>query len=156
MFGLGMGRLGLGLVWAWYRLTWLGLDRSFISFVFLHRIRHVCWSSTQAHMSLTQAADINTRPLYPRGELVVGAEEEARLSKACVERMTTADLHSFADHLRMDNSCTIRAMEGTKLTTEAWLTTEALSHQSSLVLHFLSAQLDKSRCVPLCTAVHHL
>ena len=32
--------------------------------------------------------------------LVVGAEEEARLSKACTERMRCADLHEFADHLR--------------------------------------------------------
>jgi hypothetical protein len=56
---------------------------------------------------------------FLRGELVVGAEEEARLSKACTERMKAADLHEFADKLRVDHSCVIRAMEGKPVTTEA-------------------------------------
>ena len=56
---------------------------------------------------------------FLRGELVVGAEEEARLSKACTGRMKTADLHEFADKLRIDHSCVIRAMEGRAFTTVA-------------------------------------
>jgi predicted Zn-dependent peptidase len=55
---------------------------------------------------------------FLRGELVVGAEEEARLTVACVEKMTTHDLKQFADRLRLDNSCVIRAMEGRPTVTE--------------------------------------
>jgi predicted Zn-dependent peptidase len=55
---------------------------------------------------------------FLRGELVVGAEEEARLSKSCTERMTCADLHEYADKLRINRSCVIRAMEGRAATRE--------------------------------------
>lgn len=56
---------------------------------------------------------------FLRGELVVGAEEEARLSKACIDMMKTADLHEFADKLRIDHSCVIRVMEGRATTAES-------------------------------------
>ena len=49
---------------------------------------------------------------FLRGELVVGAEEEARMTIACVERMTVEDLRAFAQRCRLDASCVIRAMEG--------------------------------------------
>lgn len=55
---------------------------------------------------------------FLRGELVVGAEEEARLTLACVEKMQVSDLQEFANKLRLDNSCVIRAMEGRATVTE--------------------------------------
>ena len=56
---------------------------------------------------------------FLRGELVVGAEEEARMTIACVERMTVGDLHAFAQRCRLDASCVIRAMEGRSTVAEA-------------------------------------
>ncbi len=56
---------------------------------------------------------------FLRGELVVGAEEEARMTIACVERMTVGDLRAFAQRCRLDASCVIRAMEGRATVTEA-------------------------------------
>ena len=44
---------------------------------------------------------------FLRGELVVGAEEEARMTIACVERMTVGDLHAFAQRCRLDASCAV-------------------------------------------------
>ena len=55
---------------------------------------------------------------FLRGEFVVGAEEEARITRACVERVKTSDLKEFAKRLNVNNSCVIRAMEGRALTTE--------------------------------------
>lgn len=55
---------------------------------------------------------------FLRGEFVVGAEEEARITRACVERVKTSDLKEFAKRLNFNNSCVIRAMEGRALTTE--------------------------------------
>ena len=54
-----------------------------------------------------------------RGEFVVGAEDEARLTKACVDKVTLEDVNAFADRLRIDRSCVIRAMEGRATITEA-------------------------------------
>jgi predicted Zn-dependent peptidase len=56
---------------------------------------------------------------FLRGELVVGAEEEARMTIACVERMTVEDLRVFAQRCRLDASCVIRAMEGRATVKEA-------------------------------------
>ena len=56
---------------------------------------------------------------FLRGEMVVGSEEEARLSKACIDKMSTKDLREYAQKLRVDRSCVIRAMEGRATTTEA-------------------------------------
>ena len=56
---------------------------------------------------------------FLRGEFVVGAEDEARLTKACVDKVTLEDVNAFADRLRIDRSCVIRAMEGRATITEA-------------------------------------
>ena len=56
---------------------------------------------------------------FLRGEMVVGSEEEARLSKACIDKMSTKDLREYAQKLCVDRSCVIRAMEGRATTTEA-------------------------------------
>jgi len=56
---------------------------------------------------------------FLRGELVVGAEEEARLTVACVNKMTVSDLKAFAERCRVDASCVIRTMEGRATVTEA-------------------------------------
>ena len=44
---------------------------------------------------------------FLRGEFV-GAEDEARLTKACVDKVTLEDVNAFADRLRIDRSCVIR------------------------------------------------
>lgn len=54
---------------------------------------------------------------FLRGELVVGAEEEARLSKACTEKMRTTHADAFGKKFSVDASCTIRVMEGRRSTT---------------------------------------
>ena len=44
---------------------------------------------------------------FLRGEMVVGSEEEARLSKACIDKMSTKDLREYAQKLCVDRSCVI-------------------------------------------------
>ena len=56
---------------------------------------------------------------YLRGDMVIGAEEEASLAQACVERVTREDVHEYAKKLNVQNSCVIRVQEGHKRTSES-------------------------------------
>jgi predicted Zn-dependent peptidase len=56
---------------------------------------------------------------FLRGDLVIGAEDEAVLAKACIERVSQEDVLAFATQLSVRNSCVIRVQEGRKYTSEA-------------------------------------
>jgi predicted Zn-dependent peptidase len=55
---------------------------------------------------------------FLRGDLVIGAEDEAALAKACIERVSQEDVLAFARQLNVRNSCVIRVQEGRKRTSE--------------------------------------
>jgi len=58
---------------------------------------------------------------YLRGDMVIGAEAEAYLARACIEKVTRADVHEYANKLNVQNSCVIRVQEGHKRTSERQL-----------------------------------
>ena len=55
---------------------------------------------------------------FLRGDLVIGAEDEASLAKACIERVSQEDVLAFASQLDVCNSCVIRVQEGRRYTGE--------------------------------------
>lgn len=58
---------------------------------------------------------------FLRGDLVIGAEDEASLAKACIDRVSHEDVIAFATQLHVRNSCVIRVQEGRRTTGEAAL-----------------------------------
>lgn len=58
---------------------------------------------------------------FLRGDLVIGAEDEASLAKACIDRVSHEDVVAFARQLQVSNSCVIRVQEGRKRTSESAL-----------------------------------